>query len=59
MVVILVNCCDGMVNKYDWFTRSAIVAALYKVEEQIILEHYPHSSLSDVCMYVMPRLPCV
>jgi hypothetical protein len=47
MVVILINCCDGVVNKYDWFTRSAIVTALYKVE-QIILEPYPHSILSDV-----------
>jgi len=52
-MVILVNCCDGMVNRYDWFTRSAIVTALYIVE-QIILEPYPHSILSDVCMYVMP-----
>jgi len=41
VVVILVNCCDGMVNKYDWLTRSAIVTALYIVE-QIILELCPH-----------------
>jgi len=47
MAVILVNCCDDVVNKHDWFTRSAIVTALYKVE-QIILEPYPHSILSDV-----------
>jgi hypothetical protein len=37
MVVILVNCYSVM-NKYDMFTRSAIVIELYKVE-QIILEH--------------------
>jgi hypothetical protein len=49
MAFISVNCCDVMVNKCDWFTRSAIVTALHKVE-QIILEHYQNSILSDVCM---------
>jgi hypothetical protein len=41
------NCYNGVMNKYNMFTRSAIVIELYKVE-QIVLEHYPRSILPDI-----------